>query len=151
MSEKNVPEKTVSERDGEGSDVPRDTAMSGAQKHPAEKMGRKSSAAVPAARSASVFCCFPADDPVYAEHFPGAPCVPGSLLMQAFIRAAEQMTGPAPDAGQWTFTGVRFRKFVPPGTHVCTVSAVTDGSGSAYRCTLLVDGVAAVTGTIQCA
>lgn len=48
--------------------------------------------------------------PLFSEHFPGAPCLPGSCLLEAVRRAAEC-------AFQCRVTGLpqaRFRRFVTP-------------------------------------
>lgn len=51
---------------------------------------------------------------LHEEHFPGAPCVPGSCLMEAVRKAALQSFGrPVICMAQ-----ARFRRFVPPGS-VC--------------------------------
>ena len=51
---------------------------------------------------------------LHEEHFPGAPCVPGSCLLEAVRRAALQAFGhPVICMAQ-----ARFRHFVPPGS-VC--------------------------------
>ena len=51
---------------------------------------------------------------LHEEHFPGAPCVPGSCLLEAVRRAARQAFGhPVICMEQ-----ARFRHFVPPGS-VC--------------------------------
>lgn len=48
---------------------------------------------------------------LHEEHFPGAPCVPGSCLLEAVRRAAVQAFGrPVICMAQ-----ARFRQFVPPG------------------------------------
>lgn len=49
---------------------------------------------------------------LHEEHFPGAPCVPGSCLLEAVRRAARQAFGrPVTCMAQ-----ARFRHFVPPGS-----------------------------------
>lgn len=87
---------------------------------------------------------FPADDPVYAEHFPGAPCVPGSLLIQAFVTAA-RLHGVA---GSLAVRGFRFRKFVAPAAYPYIMRLHPDNKS--YQCTLTADGTRAVTGTLLC-
>lgn len=79
--------------------------------------------------------------PLFADHFPGAPVVPGSCLLDALGRVVAHHYGcPAPVCAR----NVRFRRFVPPGTHTCVVEPLPDG----YRCTILVDGIPAMSGTL---
>lgn len=55
--------------------------------------------------------CIPDAAFLHEEHFPGAPCVPGSCLLEAVRRAAVQAFGrPVICMAQ-----ARFRQFVPPG------------------------------------
>jgi len=64
---------------------------------------------------------------VYADHFPGAPVVPGSLIIHAFMREAACLG--------WTVTGVagfRFRRFAQPGAHLFAMHR----EGRWVRCTL---------------
>lgn len=48
---------------------------------------------------------------LHEEHFPGAPCVPGSCLLEAVRRAAVQAFG----CPVLCMAQARFRHFVPPG------------------------------------
>jgi 3-hydroxyacyl-[acyl-carrier-protein] dehydratase len=52
---------------------------------------------------------FAGDDPVFAGHFPGAPIVPGVLLLEAVIDSANALI----DDGQ-AFCGVERVKFLRP-------------------------------------
>lgn len=54
---------------------------------------------------------FASADFLEEDHFPGAPCVPGSCLLEAVCRAAEQVFS-RPVLG---VTQARFRRFVRPG------------------------------------
>lgn len=73
---------------------------------------------------------FPGHAPLLADHFPGAPRVPGSCLLEALRRAVEDSCAPR------RVTAVRrarFRRFVPPETElVCRLE--TDGDK--VRCRL---------------
>ncbi|MEP6789730.1 MAG: 3-hydroxyacyl-ACP dehydratase [Ramlibacter sp.] len=52
---------------------------------------------------------FAADHPAFAGHFPGAPIVPGVLLLDAAVHAFEQASGLA-------VNGVAIAKFLQPVT-----------------------------------
>jgi 3-hydroxyacyl-[acyl-carrier-protein] dehydratase len=55
---------------------------------------------------------FHPDDGIYREHFPGYPVVPGSLIVHAFLKAAEE----AGFSGEClTMENFRFREFLTPG------------------------------------
>lgn len=71
---------------------------------------------------------FPADDPIYADHFPHAPVVPGTLIIHAFRQEAERRG--------WQVTAIRsfrFRHFTVPGTYAFSVTMTESG----LRCALL--------------
>ncbi|UZP66733.1 hypothetical protein N1030_14105 [Desulfovibrio mangrovi] len=71
---------------------------------------------------------FPADDPIYADHFPHAPVVPGTLIIHAFRQEAERRG--------WQVTAVRsfrFRHFAVPGSYAFSVTVTESG----LRCALL--------------
>lgn len=55
---------------------------------------------------------FHPDDGIYREHFPGYPVVPGSLIVHAFLKAAEE-AGFSGDC--LTLENFRFREFLIPG------------------------------------
>lgn len=84
---------------------------------------------------------FAPDHPIFADHFPGAPVVPGSCLLDALGRMVAQHYGCLAPVNA---RNVRFRRFVPPGTHTCVVEPLPDG----YRCTILVNDTPAMTGTL---
>jgi 3-hydroxyacyl-[acyl-carrier-protein] dehydratase len=52
---------------------------------------------------------FAGDDPVFAGHFPGAPTVPGVLLLEAVLDSANALIDGGP-----TFCGVERVKFLRP-------------------------------------
>jgi len=51
----------------------------------------------------------PADHPSLPGHFPGQPVVPGVLLLERMLEAAEQEIG-----SQWLITGLSQVKFLAP-------------------------------------
>lgn len=55
---------------------------------------------------------FHPDDGIYRDHFPGYPVVPGSLIVHAFLKAAEE-AGILKD--YLTIDNFRFREFLLPG------------------------------------
>ena len=57
---------------------------------------------------------FHPDDAIYRDHFPGYPVVPGSLIVHAFLQAAEEVG----ISGGWdTVQNFRFREFLTPGRY----------------------------------
>ena len=67
---------------------------------------------------------FAPDDPIYREHFPGFPIVPGSLVVMAFLDLAG-------DAGGIERFG--FRSFLVPGDYRYRMVRLQKG----WECTLL--------------
>ncbi|MFA6009952.1 MAG: hypothetical protein WC799_08205 [Desulfobacteraceae bacterium] len=57
---------------------------------------------------------FDSKDPIYAEHFPGRPVVPGSLIIWAFTQALEK-NGYVLQA--INLDQFRFRRFIGPGSY----------------------------------
>lgn len=53
-------------------------------------------------------------DPVFAEHFPGNPVVPGSLIVQAFLEAIREFA----IKGEYRrVERFRFKRFIRPGQY----------------------------------
>jgi 3-hydroxyacyl-[acyl-carrier-protein] dehydratase len=78
---------------------------------------------------------FDPDDPIYRNHFPGRPVVPGSLIVQAFMAAAQRMPGVG--RGVRGVENFRFKRFVAPGTYAYRLEVTeTSGAGPALRCSL---------------
>ena len=57
---------------------------------------------------------FDPEDPIYRDHFPGSPVVPGSLVIHAFMEATGRPTGVEAER---TATRFRFKQFIQPGKY----------------------------------
>lgn len=60
------------------------------------------------------FFYFDPDDAIYADHFPGRPVIPGTVIIHAFLTAAvelEWQTLPA------MIRDFRFKRFISPGRY----------------------------------
>jgi len=93
-----------------------------------------------------VFYFDPAD-PIYADHFPGFPVVPGSLVISAFLKAGQAaVPGIRPEKLQ----DFKFRTFLPPGEYEYRL----ESRGDRLQCLLFQPGTDGrhplVTGTILC-
>lgn len=81
---------------------------------------------------------FPGHAPLLADHFPGAPRVPGSCLLEAMRRTVEGACAPL------RVTGVRrarFRRFVLPETDlVCRMEKAGGDGTTDVRCRLWHEG-----------
>ena len=67
---------------------------------------------------------FDPEDPIYRDHFPGSPVVPGSLIIHAFMEA---VGGPTGTETVRTATRFRFKQFIPPGKYAFRVRTRHDG------------------------
>lgn len=81
-------------------------------------------------------------DGIYADHFPGNPVVPGSLIVQAFLEGAASLG--------WDFPGGEienfgFREFLTPGEYPFTMEI----RGDRIICRLYDGSKTLVTGTIR--
>jgi 3-hydroxyacyl-[acyl-carrier-protein] dehydratase len=87
---------------------------------------------------------FDPDDPIYADHFPGRPVVPGSLIVEAFMTAVRPFL-----KEPWCIILVenfRFRHFISPGRYAFCVTSKTDGS---LQCVLYDDGRTVAAGLLS--
>lgn len=74
---------------------------------------------------------FDPEDSIYPDHFPGNPIVPGSLILEAFMRVVRPVLG---DCGKtWAVENFRFRRFISPGRYAFRVTGKSDG---ALQCAL---------------
>lgn len=80
-------------------------------------------------------------DKIYAEHFPGNPVVPGSIIINAFIKALAKHKI---ESSNYTVKNFRFKKFISPGEYRYTIST----GSSKNSCRLFHNDKAAVTGEI---
>jgi 3-hydroxyacyl-[acyl-carrier-protein] dehydratase len=86
---------------------------------------------------------FDPEDPIYADHFPGRPVVPGSLIISAFMTAAR----PAMERQREYFVeNFRFRRFISPGRYAFRIQSKADGC---VQCSLYDSGSTVVTGTLR--
>lgn len=59
-------------------------------------------------------------DKIYADHFPGNPVVPGSLITHAFLEAGKKA---GLKGKRLIIEGFKFREFVPPGRYSFSIEA----------------------------
>lgn len=82
------------------------------------------------------------DPPIYADHFPGHPVVPGSVIVHAFLVAG----GALHDAASpWSVENFRFRRFISPGEYAYRIEV----AGRHLRCSLLNGPSIVATGTLE--
>jgi len=85
-------------------------------------------------------------DPIYSEHFPGNPIVPGSLIVHAFMTVCQQ-DQPVKLCAVLDF---RFRQFIPPGEYAYEMHGRETGPDKRQiACRLLNDGKIVITGKLQ--
>ena len=91
---------------------------------------------------------FDPTDKIYADHFPGNPVVPGSLIVSAFIKAGEKIGFPTK---RLIVKNFRFKKFIPPGEYrfniKCSQNRLNDKVVCKMECNLYYKNKAVVTGT----
>lgn len=83
---------------------------------------------------------FNPEDGIYADHFPGHPVVPGSLIVQGFVEAVGNLI----PLSSLDLSQFRFKRFVSPGTYRYTL----DHKEKEIRCTLFDGSKAVVTGKV---
>lgn len=81
-------------------------------------------------------------DPVFAEHFPGNPVVPGSLIVQAFLEAVR---GFAIKGEYRRVERFRFKRFIRPGQYVFLLEQIDD---DCLKCTLMEGRATVATGRL---
>lgn len=74
----------------------------------------------------------PAQHPSYAGHFPGRPIVPGVLLLQAVVQAAQALRGGA-DGAVPDIPVCKFSASLPPGATVDLTLVAEAGGGLSFR------------------
>jgi len=88
---------------------------------------------------------FNPSDRIYADHFPGNPVVPGSLIIHAFLKALKEE---GCNKG-YKIENFRFKKFVSPGEYNFDIEMLQDQ----MKCTLFQNNLdltkPIVTGTIK--
>lgn len=57
---------------------------------------------------------FDPSDRIYADHFPGKPVIPGSLIIHAFLKVLKEEEV---NKVQYIIENFRFREFVSPGEY----------------------------------
>lgn len=85
---------------------------------------------------------FHPDDGIYRDHFPGYPVVPGSLIVHAFLRAAQEA---GISGGCVTLENIRFRGFLTPGRYSFHMECMEDR----LNCRIYRGDKILVTGTIK--
>jgi 3-hydroxyacyl-[acyl-carrier-protein] dehydratase len=85
---------------------------------------------------------FDPEDRIYDTHFPGHPVVPGSMIVRAFMLAAERL---ASIDARCTMEDFRFKRFVAPGVYSYEI-VMTDGR---LKCRLYDSQSVVTTGTIR--
>lgn len=85
---------------------------------------------------------FDSQDPIYRDHFPGHPVVPGSLIIHAFREAIGRFAGGGMPR---ITTRFRFKRFITPGRYAFRIQPRSDGR---MACLLLDKDETVVTGTL---
>lgn len=86
---------------------------------------------------------FPGSHPLFEDHFPGAPRVPGSIIASALLRGVRRAF---PGHVPVEVARLRFRHFLLPGAYVCSFEL--DDAGTRARCRVLDGERCLVEGTI---
>jgi len=80
-------------------------------------------------------------DRIYADHFPGNPVAPGTLIVKAFLEAARRIE---PQRRPVSVEKVRFLRFIPPGQYSFRVNH----RGDRLDCELFDSDHTLATGTV---
>jgi 3-hydroxymyristoyl/3-hydroxydecanoyl-(acyl carrier protein) dehydratase len=86
---------------------------------------------VTAATAATVPLAIPEDHPAYAGHFPGAPVLPGVVLLDAALAAAHAH-GLLP-AGAFRIASAKFFRLVTPGTPLVLTQRLAKAGGVEFE------------------
>jgi 3-hydroxyacyl-[acyl-carrier-protein] dehydratase len=87
---------------------------------------------------------FDPEDFIYTDHFPGNPVVPGSLIIDAFLRALQLLE--EKHVRRWSAENFRFRNFISPGRYAYRI---VEKSGGAMQCALYDSGRTVATGVLS--
>jgi len=85
---------------------------------------------------------FDPEDRIYADHFPGHPVVPGSLIVHAFMLAGKKL-GLSRELS--VLENFRFKRFIQPGEYTYRVEIMENG----LKCTLYDGDSVVATGTLK--
>lgn len=85
---------------------------------------------------------FDPKDPLYLEHFPGNPVVPGSLVISGLYN--ESVKWELPVKTPMAIKDFKFKKFLKPGKYKYELNSEVSG----VRCTIHKEGVIFATGVI---
>jgi 3-hydroxyacyl-[acyl-carrier-protein] dehydratase len=86
---------------------------------------------------------FDPEDRIYDDHFPGHPVVPGSMIVHAFLLAAEKARrGWRPCVVE----NFRFKRFISPGEYAYRIELAGDDE---LKCTLYDKRSVAAAGTLR--
>ncbi|MFZ2633454.1 MAG: hypothetical protein WA081_00445 [Desulfosalsimonadaceae bacterium] len=87
---------------------------------------------------------FDPKDPIFRDHFPGHPIVPGTLIIAAFLKVLQKCG----QCGQTvTLSNFRFIKWVTPGTYRYRIFQRSEHA-SKIECELLANDTVLVRGSI---
>ena len=84
---------------------------------------------------------FDPSDKIYADHFPGNPVVPGSLIINAFLKALKKN---GINEEHHIIENFRFKEFISPGEYNFDIEICKDQ----MKCRLFRSSSAVVTGII---
>ncbi|MEY9836940.1 hypothetical protein [Streptacidiphilus sp. EB103A] len=80
--------------------------------------------------------------PIFAEHFPGRPMLPGSLTAHLMATVAAAVPGAEPGPRPASLRGVRFQAPLVPPARIRVTAAPDPAHGDTVRCLVLLLGPA---------
>lgn len=83
---------------------------------------------------------YPASEPAFADHFPDAPVVPGTLIINSFVGVIRELL----PTSTLSISKFRFKSFVTPATYAYSIEPKPYG----FACTLFAEGKKVVTGRV---